>query len=152
MKPGDKRRLNKGNPKLVKGVCLNPKGRPKGSVNKFTVLSRELMSTKGPQIVEKVIEMALEGDRICLKMCMDRILPTTKAVELRSSEGSGNIVINVGGLAGDKSALVEAKVLEAEAIKPLDYEDAIIEDSTLDAKVVELGSSKVAVEEAGDER
>ena len=111
MKPGDKRRLNKGNPKLVKGVCLNPKGRPKGSVNKFTVLSRELMSTKGPQIVEKVIEMALEGDRICLKMCMDRILPTTKAVELRSSEGSGNIVINVGGLA-DNFGKIEESVIE----------------------------------------
>jgi hypothetical protein len=133
MRPDDKRRLNKGNPKLVKGVSLNPKGRPKGSVNKYTALSRELMSTKGPEIVEKVIEMALEGDRTCLKMCMDRILPTTKAVELRSSEDKGNVVINIGGL--------EAKVIEAEETKPLEYEDGvIIEDSKIEEKVVQLGS------------
>ena len=133
MKPGDKRRNNKGNPALVKGVVLNPKGRVKGSVNKYTALSRELMSTKGPEIVEKVIEMALEGDRICLKMCMDRILPTTKAVELRSSEGKGDIIINVGGL--------EAKVIEAEAEKPLEYDEGvIIDDAQIEAKVVSLGT------------
>ena len=134
MRPDDKRRLNKGNPKLKKGVVLNPKGRPKGSVNKYTALSRELMSTKGPEIVEKVIEMALEGDRTCLKMCMDRILPTHKAVELRSSEDKGNVVINIGGL--------EAKVIEAEEEKPLTYEDGVlIDDAKLDEKIVEVAKN-----------
>jgi predicted ThiF/HesA family dinucleotide-utilizing enzyme len=132
MRPDDKRRNNKGNPNMVKGKSLNPNGRPKGSVNKYTALSRELMSTKGPEIVEKVIEMALEGDRTCLKMCMDRILPTTKAVELRSSEGNGQVVINIGGL--------EAKVIEAEEVAPLEYaEGVIIEDTQLDEKVVNIG-------------
>ena len=135
MKPGDKRRLNKGNPKLTKGVVLNPKGRPKGSVNKYTALSRELMSTKGPEIVEKVIEMALEGDRTCLKMCMDRILPTTKAVELRSGDSDkGNITINVGGL--------EAKVIEAEEKKPLTYEDGVvIEEDKIEETVINISDS-----------
>ena len=136
MKPGDKRRNNKGNPKLVKGVSLNPAGRTKGSVNKYTALSRELMSTKGPEIVEKVIEMALEGDRICLKMCMDRILPTTKAVELRSGDDNkGNVVINISGL--------EAKVIEAEEIEPLEYtEGVIIDDSELDAKIISVANDE----------
>jgi hypothetical protein len=135
MKPGDKRRNNKGNPKLVKGVSLNPTGRPKGSVNKYTALSRELMSTKGPEIVEKVIEMALEGDRICLKMCMDRILPTTKAVELRSGDDNkGNVVINIGGL--------EAKVIEADAEEKLEYDEGvIIDDAKIESKVVEISNN-----------
>jgi hypothetical protein len=134
MRPDDKRRLNKGNPMMKKGHAMNPNGRPKGSLNKYTALSRELMSTKGPEIVEKVIEMALEGDRTCLKMCMDRILPTTKAVELRSSEKSGNIVINVGGL--------EAKVIEAEAEKPLEYEEGvIIEEGQLEETIVKVAST-----------
>ena len=133
MRPDDKRRLNKGNPALKKGVVLNPKGRPKGSVNKYTALSRELMSTKGPEIVEKVIEMALDGDRTCLKMCMDRILPTHKAVELRANEGKGNVIINVGGL--------ETKVIEENEKKPLDYEEGvIIEESDIEKKVAEIGS------------
>lgn len=131
MRPDDKRRHNKGNPKLKKGVVLNPKGRPKGSVNKYTALSRELMSTKGPEIVEKVIEMALEGDRTCLKMCMDRILPTTKAVELRANEDKGNVVINIGGL--------EEKITVEQEKAPLEYEEGvIIDDAKLDAKIVEV--------------
>ena len=120
---------HKGSPNLYKGMkSLNPNGRPKGSMNKFTALSRELMSTKGPEIVQKVVDLALEGDRTCLKMCMDRIIPTTKAVEFRSSEDKGNVIINVGGLA--------EKVIEAEQHKPLDYEEGVIiskseEDQTL---------------------
>lgn len=59
---------------------------------------------------------------------MDRIIPTTKAVEFRSSEDKGNVIINVGGLA--------EKVIEAEQHKPLDYEEGVIiskseEDETL---------------------
>ena len=127
---------NKGSPKLYKGMkSLNPYGRPKGSMNKFTALSRELMSTKGPEIVQKVVDLALEGDRTCLKMCMDRIIPTTKAVEFRSSEDRGNIIINVSGL--------EAKKVEIEEKdkKELTYEDGVIIDEALiDETIVSIAN------------
>ena len=127
---------NRGSPNLYKGMpSLNPNGRPKGSVNKFTALSRELMSNKGPEIVQKVIDLALEGDRTCLKMCMDRIIPTTKAVEFRSSEDKGNVIINVGGLA--------EKVIEAEQHKPLDYEEGvIISKSEEDQTLIKIGNNE----------
>jgi len=127
---------HKGSPKLYKGMkSLNPDGRPKGSMNKFTALSRELMSTKGPEIVQKVVDLALEGDRTCLKMCMDRIIPTTKAVEFRSSEDRGNIIINVSGL--------EAKKVEIEEKdkKELTYEDGVIIDEALiDETIVSIAN------------
>ena len=127
---------NKGSPLLYKGMkSLNPNGRPKGSMNKFTALSRELMSTKGPEIVQKVVDLALEGDRTCLKMCMDRIIPTTKAVEFRSSDDRGNVIINVGGL--------EAKKVEIEEKdkKELTYEDGvIIDDSRIDETIVSIAN------------
>ena len=127
---------NKGSPNLYKGMkSLNPNGRPKGSVNKFTALSRELMSNKGPEIVQKVIDLALEGDRTCLKMCMDRIIPTTKSVEFRSSEDKGNVIINVGGL--------EAKKVEIEEKdqKELTYEDGVvIEEADIDKTIVSIGN------------
>jgi hypothetical protein len=127
---------NKGSPNLYKGMkSLNPNGRPKGSVNKYTALSRELMSNRGPEIVQKVIDLALEGDRTCLKMCMDRIIPTTKAVEFRSSEDKGNVIINVGGL--------EAKKVEIEEKdqKELTYEDGvIIEETDIDKTIVSIGN------------
>ena len=127
---------HKCSPKLYKGMkSLNPNGRPKGSMNKFTALSRELMSTKGPEIVQKVVDLALEGDRTCLKMCMDRIIPTTKAVEFRSSDERGNVIINVGGL--------EAKKVEIEEKdkKELTYEDGvIIDDSRIDETIVSIAN------------
>ena len=127
---------NKGSPNLYKGMkSLNPNGRPKGSVNKYTALSRELMSNRGPEIVQKVIDLALEGDRTCLKMCMDRIIPTTKAVEFRSAEDKGNVIINVGGL--------EAKKVEIEEKdqKELTYEDGvIIEEADIDKTIVSIGN------------
>ena len=127
---------HKGSPNLYKGMkSLNPNGRPKGSMNKFTALSRELMSTKGPEIVQKVVDLALEGDRTCLKMCMDRIIPTTKAVEFRSSDDRGNVIINVGGL--------EAKKVEIEEKdkKELTYEDGvIIDEATIDETIVSIAN------------
>ena len=127
---------NKGSAKLYKGMkSLNPEGRPKGSVNKFTALSRELMSNRGPEIVQKVIDLALEGDRTCLKMCMDRIIPTTKAVEFRSSEDKGNVIINVGGLA--------EKIITEDKKKPLEYaEGVIIEESELDETIIKIANSE----------
>ena len=127
---------HKGSPNLFKGMkSLNPEGRPKGSVNKFTALSRELMSNKGPEIVQKVIDLALEGDRTCLKMCMDRIIPTTKAVEFRTTEDKGNVIINVGGLT--------EKIIEADKKEPLEYDEGvIIEESKIVETIIKIASSE----------
>ncbi len=79
-----------------KGQIPNPKGRPKGSVNKYTQLARELLSSRGEEIVEVVIAKALKGDVHCLKMCMDRIVPAQKAVEIKHTKDEGGLTINVG--------------------------------------------------------
>ena len=87
------------NPAMKKGmVSLNPAGRPKGSVNKYTALARELMSDKSPEIVEKVISKALEGDVHCLKMCLDRILPEHKAVDPNRAKSDSQVIINVSSI------------------------------------------------------
>ena len=103
-------------------VSLNPAGRPKGSVNKYTALARELMSDKSPEIVEKVISKALEGDVHCLKMCMDRIVPTTKAVEISHRKHEGGIVINVSTAEQIKE---QAKVTKPKQLRSKS-EDAVV--------------------------
>ena len=96
MTDSDKRKNNKGNPKLYKGMApLNPEGRPKGSMNKWTILSRELLTERGPEIVQVIIDRALKGDVHCLKMCIDRIVPQTKAVEINHRKHEGGVIINV---------------------------------------------------------
>ena len=89
----------KGNPALYKGMKpLNPTGRPKGSLNKFTLLARELMCERGPEIVEKVIEKALAGCPHAQKMCMDRILPVQKAIDPNRAKTDAQVIINVSSL------------------------------------------------------
>lgn len=66
---------------------------------------------------------------------MDRILPTTKAVELRSQEGKGNVVINVGGLT--------EKVIEADKKEPLEYEEGvIISEESVDKTIIKIGNNE----------
>ena len=100
-----------GNPDFVKGMpSLNPKGRPKGCVNKYTLLAREMMTERGPDVVDKIIEMALEGDVHCLKMCIDRILPVHKAVDPNKSKQQSQVIINVGASESIKSQIAETPV------------------------------------------
>jgi len=112
------KKKKRGNPNFYKGMPpLNPKGREKGSLNKYTKLSRELMSNKGPEIVQKVIDMALEGDRHCLKMCMDRILPSSKAVEITHDHQDLGINIIVEGVkAVEAREEAEFKTIEGEVL------------------------------------
>ena len=90
----------KGNPRMIKGQVAYPDapkgGRPKGSVNKMTLLAQQMMTDRGPMIVEKVMGMALQGDVHCLKMCMDRIVPAQKAIEIKHTKSEGGLTINVG--------------------------------------------------------
>jgi hypothetical protein len=87
----------KGNPEFKKGMKpLNPNGRPKGSVNRYTALARQMMSEQGAAVVQKVIDKAMEGDVHCMKMCIDRILPVHKAVDPNRAKQDSQIIINVG--------------------------------------------------------
>ena len=91
------------------GQSGNPNGRPKGALNKYTELSRELLSEKGPMIVQTVINKALDGDVACLKMCMDRIVPAHKAVEIRHENQDMAINIVVESIGESASKALENK-------------------------------------------
>lgn len=93
------KKKKKGNPALYKGMKpLNPAGRPKGSVNKYTALARELMSENAEEIVQVVLAKAKGGDPHCLKMCMDRILPVHKAIDPNRAKQDAQVIINVASL------------------------------------------------------
>ncbi len=111
-----------GNPNFHKGMkALNGVGRPKGSVNKFTALARELMSNKSPEIVKKVIEKAMEGDVHCLKMCLDRILPVQKAIDSTRTKADAQVIINVSSLESIQQQLDVTP--EGELIEPKEKSD-----------------------------
>ena len=112
----------RGNPNFSKGMKpLNPAGRPKGSVNKYTALARELMSEKSPEIVDKVISKAMEGDVHCLKMCLDRILPVQKAIDSTRTKSDAQVIINVSSLDSIQQQLNVTP--ESELVEPIQKDD-----------------------------
>jgi len=60
------------------GVSGNPKGRPKGSKDKKTLVCEEF-SKKGSAIAKQVIAAALGGDMTAANIALQRIAPPLKA-------------------------------------------------------------------------
>jgi len=55
------------------------RGRPKGSRNKSTLFALELLCEHSDVVVQKCIEEALQGNKVAMKLCMDRIVPARSA-------------------------------------------------------------------------
>lgn len=62
-----------------KGKSGNPAGRPKGIKDK-RVEMRALLEPYAPSLIEKAVQLALEGDTTALKLCVDKIVPSMKPI------------------------------------------------------------------------
>ena len=60
------------------GVSGNPRGRPQGSRNVATLACEALLDGQAEALTQKAIEMALAGDTVALRLCMERIYPARK--------------------------------------------------------------------------
>src|SRR5262245_58308391 len=60
---------------FARGVSGNPRGRPFGARNRSTLLAQAHFDEVAKAISEKAIAMALDGDPMALKLCVERILP-----------------------------------------------------------------------------
>jgi hypothetical protein len=63
---------------FVKGLSGNPAGKPKGTRNRSTLAAEALLDGEAEKLTRKAIDMALGGDVVALKLCMERILPPRK--------------------------------------------------------------------------
>ena len=96
-------------------------GRPAGDAARIQEFKARLLSSSGTKIIDTVIRKALDDndkDQIAaLKMCMDRLLPTS--LFEKDAKGQRNAVtINITGLGETKIEAVEE--VEAEIV---DYQD-----------------------------
>jgi hypothetical protein len=60
--------------RFQKGQSGNPAGRPRGVLNRATVLAQELLSARVESIAGKLIELAEGGDMRAIRVCMDRLV------------------------------------------------------------------------------
>ncbi len=58
-----------------KGQSGNPAGRKQGSRNSVTIRAAELLDGEAEALTRKAIELALSGDTIALRLCLERICP-----------------------------------------------------------------------------
>jgi Family of unknown function (DUF5681) len=61
-----------------KGSSGNPNGRPKGSRNAATLAVEALLDGQAEALTQKAIQLALAGDPVALRLCLDRIYPARK--------------------------------------------------------------------------
>ena len=67
-------RKQRGRP-FRRGESGNPAGRPIGARHKATILAEALLDGEAEGLTRKVLEMALAGHTVALRLCMERILP-----------------------------------------------------------------------------
>jgi hypothetical protein len=58
-----------------KGRSGNPGGRRRGSHNRATLAAAALLAGESEALTRKAVEMALAGDPIAMRLCMERVLP-----------------------------------------------------------------------------
>ena len=92
-------------------------GRPVGDAGRIQEFKARLLSTSGTKVIDTVLRKALDDDDkdqvACLKMCMDRLLPTS--LFEKDAKGQRNAVtINITGLGETKVEAIEE--IEAEIV------------------------------------
>jgi hypothetical protein len=63
---------------FVKGKSGNPNGKPKGLRNRATLAAEALLDGEAEALTRKAVEMALAGDVMALKLCLERLVPPRK--------------------------------------------------------------------------
>ncbi len=106
----------------------NPKGRPKGSKDRRTLLFQQLVP-HGGKLIAKAVKMALAGDSAMLTLCLNKLVanpkPVDRLVNLKSLKGTltekGDAVIKAASVAEitptEASVLLSALTAQAKLIE-----------------------------------
>ncbi len=63
---------------FAKGKSGNPAGKPKGRRNSTTMAAQSLLDGEAKKLTRKAVDLALAGDTLALRLCLDRIIPPRK--------------------------------------------------------------------------
>jgi Family of unknown function (DUF5681) len=61
-----------------RGKSGNPKGRPAGSRNRASLIAEVSIGGQTEELAKKAIAMALNGDVVALRLCLERVLPPAR--------------------------------------------------------------------------
>lgn len=115
---------SKGMGKFRKGQSGNPAGRKAGSRNKASIAVEALLDGEAEKLSRKAVDMALEGNAIALRLCLERIAPPRRGRSVSLDIGTVKTSTDL--------ADAQASVLTAMASG-----DLTIEEAADAAKVIE---------------
>lgn len=82
----------------------NP-GRVRGSRNRATVAAEALLEGEAEALTRQAIDMALEGDTVALRLCLERLVPPRKDSPVRIELPT---ISSVGDVVGASAAVLAA--------------------------------------------
>ena len=91
-------------------------GKPVGSQNKTTMAVFSLLDGEAEQITRKAIELALEGDRAALRLCLERIAPPRRDIPISLPLGeisTAKDAVNASAAVISETALGNIGITEA---------------------------------------
>jgi len=74
------------------GQSGNINGRPRGIADKRTKL-RELLEIHAEKLIQKMIELALEGNVIAMRLCIERLIPKLRKEPIEIELNDDNLKI-----------------------------------------------------------
>ena len=89
--------------KFEKGISGNPGGRPRGARHKATLAAEALLDGEVENLSRKAIELALDGNVVALRLCLERIAPPRRGSAITLDIGP---VKTVADLANAQAAVL----------------------------------------------
>ena len=109
-----------------KGESGNPAGKKPGTRHKATQLAEILLDGQTEKLVNKCVEMAIDGDSAAMRICMDRLIPPRKSRPITIQLPDTKTAVGV--------ADAQSKVVKTVAEGELTIEDGQTLSSILEAR------------------
>lgn len=85
------------------GQSGNPAGRSKGCKNRATLAAEALLDGEAERLTRKAVELALDGDQVALRLCLERILPPRRGrylcLDLPRLQSADDLPVALGRIA-----------------------------------------------------
>jgi hypothetical protein len=107
-----------GNPegRFRKGRSGNPKGRPAGARNKATQSAELLLDGEAEALTRRAVELALAGDGMALRLCLERIIPPRRGRPVQLGLQPVRGAADLGGtMAAITTAAIDGAITPGEA-------------------------------------
>jgi len=126
-----------------KGQSGNLKGKPKGTRNRTTIISQNLLEGEAEALVRKVVQLALGGDLTCLRICLERLVPPKKDAPIEIDLPEIGTVADIPKLFSVLTAKLREGITPSEARTVMDLAEGVRKS----LEVAELEQRLSALEE-----